>query len=127
MKKVSFIYSSFDSLSYIIMKRVCGPVSASLRPGNTAFFEEMSQRWQAVGNTVSALTGPRFEPLTSRFRGKSVTARPTGRSNWRQCCQRLATAARFLRKKPCCPGAMTRRWAPNTRYTIYTEYNKRFD
>ena len=38
------------------------PISASLRPGNTVPFEEMSQWWRAVGNTVSDLTGPRFEP-----------------------------------------------------------------
>ena len=31
---------------------IAGPISASLRPGNTASFEEMAQRWQAVGNTV---------------------------------------------------------------------------
>ena len=29
-----------------------------------------------VGNTVSVLTGPRFEPQTSRSRDKRVTARP---------------------------------------------------
>ena len=46
---------------------------------NTAPFEEMSQRWRAVGNTVSDLTGPRFEPLTSRSRDERVTARPNGR------------------------------------------------
>ena len=33
-------------------------------------------------------------------------------------CQRLATAATFLRKKLRCPGAITRRWAPPTRYTL---------
>ena len=33
-----------------------GPISTSLHPGNTAPFEKMSQRWQAVGNTVSDLT-----------------------------------------------------------------------
>ena len=33
-------------------------------------------RWRAVGNTVSDLTGPRFEPQTSRSRNKRVTARP---------------------------------------------------
>ena len=38
-----------------------GPVSAPLRPGNTAFFEQISQRWRAVGNSVFDLTGPRFE------------------------------------------------------------------
>ena len=40
-----------------------------------------------------------------------------GKSNRTQYCQRLATAA-TLRKKLCCPGAMTWRWAPTTRYTL---------
>ena len=57
---------------------LAGPISASLRPGNTAPFEEMSQRWRAVGNTVSDLTGLRFEPQTSRSRDERVTAQPTG-------------------------------------------------
>ena len=39
----------------------------------------MSQRWRAVANTVSDLTGPKFEPRTSRSRDERVTARPTGR------------------------------------------------
>ena len=39
----------------------------------------MSQRWRAVGNTVSDLTGPRFKPQTSRSRDERVTARPSGR------------------------------------------------
>ena len=56
-----------------------GPISASLRPCNTTPFEEMSQRWRAFGNTVSDLTGLRFEPQTSCFRDERVTARPTGR------------------------------------------------
>ena len=34
----------------------------------------MLQRWRAAGNTVSDLTGPRFEPQSKR-----VTTRPTGR------------------------------------------------
>ena len=53
-------------------------LSTSLRPG-TQLFEEMSQRWLTVGNTVSDLTGPRFEPQTSLSRGERTTARPTGR------------------------------------------------
>ena len=32
----------------------------------------MSQWWRAVGNTVSDLTGPRFEPQTSRTRKERV-------------------------------------------------------
>ena len=47
--------------------------------GNTASFEEISQRWRAVGNTVSHFTDPRFEPRTSRSRDELVTTRPTGR------------------------------------------------
>ena len=58
---------------------LAGLISASLRPGNTASFEEMSQRWRAVGNTVSDLTDPRFETQVSRSRDERVTARPTGR------------------------------------------------
>ena len=50
-----------------------GPISASLRPG----IEELSQRWRAVGNTVSDLTGSSFEPQTST--DERVTARP---NNW---------------------------------------------
>ena len=39
----------------------------------------MSQRWQATGNTEYDLTGPRFEPKTSRSRderasNKTITA-----------------------------------------------------
>ena len=39
----------------------------------------MSHRWRAVVNTVSGLTGPRFEPQTSLSREELVTAQPTGR------------------------------------------------
>ena len=55
-----------------------GPISESLHPANIAPFEEMSQWWRAVGNTVSDLTGKRFEPQTSRSRDECVTARLTG-------------------------------------------------
>ena len=43
-------------------------------PEQTDPFEEMLQRWRAVGNTVSNLTGPRYEPQTSRSRDERVTA-----------------------------------------------------
>ena len=36
-----------------------------------------------VGNTVFDLTGPRFEPQTSRSRDERVTARPTGQLGFR--------------------------------------------
>ena len=51
------------------------PTSASLRPVNTGSIEEMLQRWRAVVNTVSDLTGVRFEPQTSRSRDERVPAR----------------------------------------------------
>ena len=58
---------------------LAGTMYASLRPGDTVPFQEMSQRWRAVGNAVHVLTGPRFESQTSRSREKRVTARPNAR------------------------------------------------
>ena len=58
-----------------------GPTFGSrrpLRPGNTALFEQLSQWWRTVGNTVFDLIGQRFESQTSRSRNERVTARPTG-------------------------------------------------
>ena len=37
----------------------------------------MLQWWRAVGNTVSDLTGQRYEPQTSRSRDDRAAARPT--------------------------------------------------
>ena len=56
---------------------IAGPTSASLCPGSTALYEEMSQRWRAIGNTASDLTDLRFEPQTSRSRDDQLHARPT--------------------------------------------------
>ena len=57
-----------------------GPSSRHCAPaGNTVLFEEMSQQWRDVGNTVSDLTSLKFEPQTSRSIDKRITARPTGR------------------------------------------------
>ena len=48
------------------MRRICGPHLRIIAPvGNTDLFEEMLQRYWAVGNTESSLIGPRFEPQTS--------------------------------------------------------------
>ena len=46
------------------------PIYTSLRPGNAAAFEEISQPWRADGNTVFNLTRPRFEPQTL-FQGRT--------------------------------------------------------
>ena len=59
--------------------KLAGLVSASLRAGSTGLFEEISQRWQAIGSNVLDLTDPRFEPQTSRSRDERVIARPAGR------------------------------------------------
>ena len=77
---IGFVVKSKSNLSLysLYYTKACnefaGPISASLRPGNTTSFEEMSQQWRAVGNTVSDLTGPRFESQTSRSRDERVTA-----------------------------------------------------
>ena len=60
---------------------LAGPISASLHPGNTVSFEELLQRWRAVSNSVSDLTGPKFESQISRSIDARVTARPTSRLN----------------------------------------------
>ena len=76
---------TFHYTRCITPKRVTswrGSIFASLRPGNTASFEETSQRWRAVGNTESDLTGPRFEPRNSRSRNERGTVWPTGRLTW---------------------------------------------
>ena len=66
--------------------------------GNTAPFQEMLQRWRAVGNTVSYLTGPRFEPPTSRFRDERVTALPTARLVLTSQCDSDSSAHLVLRE-----------------------------
>ena len=81
-KKHERIKSNFSLYSLYnaeVCNELAGPISESLHSGSTAPFEEISQRWRAVGNTVSDFTGPRFEPLTSRYRDERVTAGPTGR------------------------------------------------
>ena len=76
---------SLYSLDYAeACNEFAGPISASLRPGNTAPFEEMSQRWRAIGNTVPDLTGPSIEPQISRSRDERISARPTGRLYWKK-------------------------------------------
>ena len=47
-----------------------GPSSRHSAQTNTASYEEMLQRWWAVGNIVSNLTGPRFKLQTSRSRNE---------------------------------------------------------
>ena len=59
---------------------------ASLHLGDTASFEEMSQRWRAVGNTVSYLTDPSLEPQSYRSRDERVTARSAARPRRFQSC-----------------------------------------
>ena len=62
-----------------IVYLVCGTHLRAIAPGQHIFFEEMLQRWRAVGNTVADLTGPKLEPQTSRSGDERVATRPTGR------------------------------------------------
>ena len=50
-----------------------------IAPGQGLASEEISQRLQGVGSTVSNLADSKFEPQTSRSRDKPVTAPPTRR------------------------------------------------
>ena len=73
------IKSSLYSLYYAQMcNEFVWSFAPTLRLGNTAPFEEKSQRWQTVGNSVLDLIGPEFEPLTSRTRAEHVTALASG-------------------------------------------------
>ena len=60
--RTSYIVYAYQIKYFIIIAvsaEACnklGPIFASLRAGNIVRFEEMSQRWRAVGNTVSDLT-----------------------------------------------------------------------
>ena len=76
-----FIIFKFPVVSKILRTLLVGVAHfCVMRSGKTAPFEEMLQRWRAVGNIVSDLTGPRFELPTSRSKDKRGTAQPTGRS-----------------------------------------------
>ena len=72
------IKSNFSLYSLYYAKacnKFLGPISASLRLGNEAPFEELLQRWRGVGNTVSDLTSARFEPRTSHSRDEHNTVK----------------------------------------------------
>ena len=56
---------------------VGGPIFAFLCPGNTVPSEDMTQRWQAVGNIETDLTGRKTEPQTCSYSDARVAARPT--------------------------------------------------
>ena len=56
----------------------------------------MFQWWQAVGNTDSNLTNPRFELQTSRPRDERITVQPTGQKTKiyrKQKCNAIMYAA----------------------------------
>ena len=68
---------SLCSLYYVeACYEFAGPISASFHPSNTGPFEEMSQRWRAVGNTAQ-FNRSDIEPQISQSRNERVTARPT--------------------------------------------------
>ena len=62
------LIKSFYSLYYAeACNKLAEPISASLRPDNTAFFEEMKQRRRAVGNTMFDLNLRPPAPETNEF------------------------------------------------------------
>ena len=62
--------------------------------------------------------GPVGRAVTRSFRKREVLGFNFGPVKSDKRYQRLATAATFLWKELCCPGAMTWRWTPQTRYTL---------
>ena len=74
---------SLYSLCYAeACNELAGLISVSLRPVNKARFEEMLQRWRAIGKTVSDLTGSRFELQTACFRRTRYRS-----TNWLVNCE----------------------------------------
>ena len=81
-----FVLYFLIKLSYSLLyaeacNEFAGPISAALRLRAKHLFLKKCRRSDeplAFGNTVSNLTGSRFEPQAFRFRGERVTARPTG-------------------------------------------------
>ena len=54
-------------------------MSGVIWPAATQFLaKKCPQRWRAIGNTVSDLTGPRFELETTHCREERTIARPAG-------------------------------------------------
>ena len=72
---------------------------------------------RSIGAFEQRLSGNAF---TSRAGGLRLNLEPVILDTF---CQRLAIAATFFRKKLCCPGAMTPRWAPPNRYTLRRDVN----
>ena len=69
-----------SSVILAVLRRIVTSLRGHLcimRPGNTTPYEEMLQRWRAVGSTMSDFTVPKFESKNSRSRDERVTARPT--------------------------------------------------
>ena len=61
IKIKSSLYSLYCAETF---NEFTGPITSLRVAGNIALYEKISQRWRAVGNSLSNLTGPRFEPQT---------------------------------------------------------------
>ena len=73
-------------------------------------------RW--IPQFTSNFHGPVGQAVTRLSLVQEVEVPISGRSNQTQCCWRFASAAKFLWNELCCPGTMTRSWAPQTRYAL---------
>ena len=69
---IHVVYESNQMFHYIPLyyAKACNefeePISTSSPSDNIVLFQEMLQRWRAVGNTVSDLTDQKFGPQTFR-------------------------------------------------------------
>ena len=65
-----------------------------------------------------ALHGPVSQAVMCSSLERKISGTNLDQSNRTRCCQRLATAEIMLRREMCCPGAMTRKLAPQIRYAL---------
>ena len=63
-----------------------GPISASLRPGNTVHFEQMSPRWQAVSNPIVRFDRPEIWTSDQRW-NRSGFSRPNPTGKFQNHCR----------------------------------------
>ena len=114
-QEIARFYCKSDLSTYCLL-RVWASEAQALRI--KLVFDSISKQKQTVFRSSFFCTGQLVERLRVRLWSGRSEVQNSGRSNRTQCCQRLATAATFLQKELCCPGAMMRRWAPPTRYTL---------
>ena len=72
LQKIKWLLYSLDHAQ--ACNEFAWSIAATLRLGKTRPFEEKSQRWRPVGNSVLDLTDPRFKSQTFRTQVAHITA-----------------------------------------------------